>query len=91
MRNLQVPVIVTVGVTVNDDGTPEVEYAHVDNDGGPWPYSGDVTLYDTDTYEWYEQGRWTGDDVESVVAALAYDHMSDLINASAWAQEGEES
>ena len=69
----EVPVIVTVQVTVRGDETT-VEGAYVDNDGAPWAYSADPTAFDPVTGEWHQ--GWSED--EDYVAAwhAAYDGLT---------------
>jgi hypothetical protein len=82
MKSYQVPVIVTVEVTVDDDGKVVAQDAYADPEGGPWPYSSHATAYDVDTYEWHEGGRFTGDEPWENANNIAYDYVDDIVRTA---------
>jgi len=74
MRKFQIPVIVTVHVTVDGD-TTTVDDVYSECEGGPWAYSSYPTAYETedddgDVLEWHKDSR--DDDVVAAWNA-AYD------------------
>lgn len=76
MRQFDIPVIVTVAVTVNDDGEVHCSGAYPDNEGAPWPWSSDPCTFDQDSGTWHgEMCDEAADDATEAAWDAAYEHV----------------
>lgn len=85
MTTYEVPVIVTVIVERDDDGTTRATHATPDQEGGPWAFSGYPAAYDPEAGEWHDLTYWPDEDapeaerIAVAVSEAAYEGVARLV------------
>jgi hypothetical protein len=82
MKTYEIPVLLKVTVTVEDDGSTRVISACADNEAAPWAYSADPCAYEPDTETWHDG---FGSDAEAPwqAAYASIEGAGDLIETNA--------